>query len=152
MASRMNVLRTVTVNKPVEQVFDFIKLTKNHDKFSVWNMADPDMKKEYSGTDGEAGFIYKWDSKKSAGAGEQETMKIEPNKRIDHELRFLRPMKTVSSATFLLVTEGQNKTRVEWSFSGPMKFPMSLFKFFFQKMIAKDMDKSLANLKVLLEK
>jgi uncharacterized protein YndB with AHSA1/START domain len=152
MANRMNVLRTITINKPVQQVFDYLKLTKNQDNYSVWNMRDPEMKREFTGTDGEVGFIYKWDSDKGAGAGEQETMKIELNKRIDHELRFLRPMKTVSAATFLLFPEGDNKTRVEWSFSGPMKFPMSLLKFLFKKMLGKDMDKSLANLKSILEK
>src|ERR1044071_3254318 len=89
---------TITINKPIGEVFNYISHIKNQDNYSAWNMMDPDMKKEYSGTDGQVGFVYKWDSnkKKNVGAGEQEIKSIVPGKSIEMELRFLRPMQDVA--------------------------------------------------------
>ena len=60
------------------------------------------MKKNYSGTDGQVGFIYSWDSQnKNVGAGEQEITGIEEGHKIDFELRFKRPMEQSASSAIL---------------------------------------------------
>src|SRR5690348_10023775 len=65
--------RSITINKPKQQIFDYVKLLKNQDNFSAWAKLDPNMKKEYHGTDGTVGFVSAWDSdKKDVGKGEQE--------------------------------------------------------------------------------
>ena len=81
----LNIEDTIVINQPVEKVFDYIRHIKNQDNYSTWNMMDPDMKKEYSGTDGQVGFVYKWDSskQKNVGAGEQEIKAIVPNKSLE---------------------------------------------------------------------
>jgi hypothetical protein len=73
MGNEMKIERVIIIGKPAKQVFDYVKITKNQDYFSIWNMSDPEMKKEYQGTDGQVGFVYKWDSirNKNVGAGEQ---------------------------------------------------------------------------------
>jgi len=43
--------REVIINKPKAVVFDYIKLLKNQNKFSVWASMDPNMKSTYTGTD-----------------------------------------------------------------------------------------------------
>src|SRR5436853_2020024 len=76
--------RQVTINKPKQEVFDYIKYVRNQDNYSVWNQRDPNMKKEYKGTDGTVGFIYSWDSEnKEVGKGEQEIVNIKDGERID---------------------------------------------------------------------
>jgi hypothetical protein len=45
----MIIEKNVSINKSISEVFAFLKETKNQDRFSVWNMKDPDMKKNYSG-------------------------------------------------------------------------------------------------------
>ena len=93
MAKDMIIEKNVSVNKNINEVFSFLKQTKNQDRFSVWNMKDPNMKRDYSGTDGTKGFVYSWDSKdKNVGAGSQEIKNISEGNRIDYELRFIRPM------------------------------------------------------------
>lgn len=153
MASEMVIEKSVTINKPREAVFGYIKFARNMDHYSVWNMADPEKKTSYTGTDGTVGFTYRWDSKnKNVGAGEQEIVSIAEGKSIAFELRFERPMKNVGSSKFVLSDAGNGQTKVMWDFRGPVKFPMSLFKGMFQKMLGKDIAKSLDNLKELLEK
>src|SRR5690606_7302599 len=71
------VQREVTIDKPKQEVFDYIKYLKNQDNYSKWNKIDPEMKKSYKGTDGTVGFISRWESnKKEVGWGEQEIKKI----------------------------------------------------------------------------
>ena len=134
-------------------MFSFLKETRNQDKFSVWNMKDPNMKKSYSGIDGTKGFIYSWDSKdKNVGAGAQEIIDIKEGNRIDYEMRFSRPMQNTATASFVLDKIDENTTSVTWTFRSPTKFPMSLFSPIFKKILGKQLDQGLQNLKSLLDK
>jgi hypothetical protein len=149
----MRIEKSVEVRRNAADVYEYLRYTKNQDNFSVWNMADPSMKKEYVGTDGNVGFIYKWDSiNKNVGAGEQETTVLTAGKRIDFAIRFFRPMQNTGTSSFIVSDLGNGKTKVDWVFDSPSKFPMSLFAPIFKKMLGKDLEKGLANLKALLEK
>jgi uncharacterized protein YndB with AHSA1/START domain len=153
MAKEMLVEKSIIIDKPLAQVFDYLRYTMNQNDFSVWNMKDPGKKTEVSGVDGTVGFIYSWDSKdKTVGAGSQEITSITEGKSITYKLAFERPMKNVAQSGFYLRDLGNEQTEVKWEFRGPTKFPMSLFKGFLQNMLGKDMDKSLTNLKNVLDK
>src|SRR5688572_18337268 len=84
--------RHVVINKPKQEVFDYIKHIKNQDNYSVWAQKDPDMKKEYKGTDATVGFVSAWDGNKEVGRGEQEITNIVEGERIDVKLRFKEPL------------------------------------------------------------
>jgi hypothetical protein len=149
----MRIEKSIEVRRKAGEVFEYLRFTKNQDNYSVWNMADPSMKKEYSGKDGSVGFIYKWDSgNKNVGAGEQETTAIADGKRIDFAIRFFKPMKNTGTSSFDISETGKGSCRVEWVFDSPSKFPMSLFTPIFKRMLGKDLEKGLVNLKALLEK
>ena len=149
----MKIEKSIIINKTRSEVFSYLKFTRNQDNFSVWNMADPSMKKEHIGNDGTVGFIYRWDSEnKNVGAGEQETTAIIEGERIDSALRFFRPMQNTGTTSFVISDGGNGSTRVTWIFDSPSKFPMVLFAPVFRIMLGKDLGQGLKNLKVLLEK
>jgi hypothetical protein len=149
----MRIEKSIEINRGSVEVFDYLKFTKNQDNFSVWNMADPSMKKDYRGTDGTIGFIYSWDStNKNVGAGEQETRAITEGKSIEYEVRFFRPMQNVGKTYFNIVSTGEGLTNVSWVFDSPSKFPYSLLAPIFKKMLGRDLEKGLNNLKTILEK
>lgn len=50
-------------------------------------MRDAERRETFRGTDGTVDFVYFWDGDKKAGAGEQEIMMLEEDKRIDLEMR-----------------------------------------------------------------
>jgi uncharacterized membrane protein len=153
MAKEMIIEKNVSINKSISEVFAFLKETKNQDRFSVWNMKDPDMKKNYSGVDGTKGFVYSWDSKdKNVGAGSQEITNITEGSRIDYAMRFIRPMQNTATASFVLNKIDDNTTSVTWTFQSPTKFPMSLFAPIFKNILGKQLNQGLQNLKALLEK
>ncbi|MES2139918.1 MAG: SRPBCC family protein [Bacteroidota bacterium] len=147
--------REVVINKPKQEVFDYIKFLKNQDNFSVWATRDPNMKKEYKGTDGTVGFISSWDSQmKDVGKGEQEIMKINDGERLDFELRFKVPFEATDKAYMSTEAMAENQTKVKWGFDGKMNYPMNFMLLFMdmEKMLGKDLETGLSNLKKVLEK
>jgi hypothetical protein len=147
--------REITISKPKQFVFDYVKYLKNQDYYSVWNMADPKMKKNYTGTDGTVGFIAAWDSKNSdVGKGEQEILKITDGESIETKLRFKIPFEAEDNAYMTTQSVDENTTKVKWGFSGSYTYPFSLMGLIFgmEKKVGGDLASGLANLKVLLEK
>ncbi len=144
--------REITINKPRTEVFNYVKHLKNQDNYSKWVMQDPEMKKEFRGTDGTVG-VYAWDSnKKNAGKGEQEIKGIKEGERVDVEVRFQRPFQGIATAP--IITEGMsvNQTKVKWAMKGESKYPLNFMNLFMDNMLGKDLEESLTNLKTILEK
>jgi hypothetical protein len=146
------VRREIIVNAPQQKVFDYIKLLKNQDEFNKHAMAGPDRKREFKGMDGTVGYVYSWSGDKSAGVGEKEIKDIVEGKKIETEIRFVKPM--AATARIIMETESLpgNQTKVYWSNAGTLKYPVNIMIPMLEKSVAKDMDISLSNLKNILEK
>ena len=144
--------RSVVIDRPVEDVFSYVRFIENHKDFSVWHSADPDMVVSTSGEDGKVGFVHSWDSQmKKVGAGSQEITEMLGRERISYELRFERPMQTTNYSNVHFLSLPEQRTRVTWDFSGEMSFPMSLFAFVFKWMLGRDIQQNLNRLKAVLE-
>lgn len=142
----------ITINRSTADVFSYIRYVKNQEHYSKWVMTDPDMKKTLTGTDGTVGFIYAWNSDdKGVGQGEQEIKTLIDNKRMDTEIRFIKPFEGTGYVTMLTDSTGLNETAVTWSMSGKSKYPMNIMNLFMGKMLHKDMQISLQKLKNNLE-
>lgn len=153
MDKDMNLQREIIINKPKQVVFDYVKQLKNEDNYNTWVMMDPSMKKEYKGTDGTVGFVYSWNSESNdVGEGEQEITKIVDGQRMDFELRFKRPFAGTDHGFLTTEAVGEDKTRVTSNFVGQMAYPMNLMGAWCKDMMGKEMQKSLDNLKNVLEK
>ncbi|MBA2611336.1 MAG: SRPBCC family protein [Bacteroidetes bacterium] len=147
--------REIIINKPKAEVFNYVKHICNQDKYSKWNKTDLGMKKDYKGTDGTVGFVYAWDSQnKQAGAGEQEIKKIADGERMESEIRFIRPFSAVAASFIATQNVSEQQTKVKWGIQSTMKYPMNIILSFMNmdKMLGKDMEVSLGDLKVILEK
>ena len=146
------IVQEVNISKPRQVVFDYIKQIKNQDYYNKWVMADPKMKKDYTGTDGTVGFVYAWDSKDNhVGKGQQEIKNINEGERVDCEIRFIKPFEGIATTYMALETLPNNDTRVKWVFSGKMPYPTNLLTSLSEKMMTKDLAFSLTNLKKILE-
>lgn len=146
------VRREIIINAPRQKVFDYLKLLKNQSNFNKHAMADPDRKGEFKGTDGTIGFIYAWSGNKNAGEGEKEIKNIVEGKKIEMEIRFVKPMAT--NACIIMETDSlsDNQTKVYWTNAGTLKYPFNMMIPMVEKHVKKDMDISLSDLKVILEK
>lgn len=147
-----DVSRTVEVRKAPEAVFDYLKYLRNQDDWSPWGQKDPDMKKGFRGTDGTVGAVSTWEGNRQVGAGEQEITRIVSGQRIESQLRFLKPWKSTSDA-YLEVEPAPGGSLIRWGFKGSNGFPMRLMMLFMSmdKMVGKDFEEGLSNLKARLE-
>ncbi len=140
------------IEEPSSEVFNFVKQLKNQEKYSVWVMADPNVKLDYKGIDGTVGFISSWSSEnKNVGAGAQEIKAIKEGERYDVELRFEKPFKATNQAYTITTALDGKRTKVTTVFSGSNPYPMNLMSLMIRKMLLKDMNKNMENLKSVLE-
>ena len=149
-----SVEREITINKPRQDVFSYIKLLKNQDHFSKWASMDQNMKKAYKGTDGTVGFVSSWESEnKKVGKGEQEITKIAEGERVDYRLHFIEPFEGLANAFMTTASVAENQTRVKWGFDSSMKYPMNIMLLFMnmERMIGDDFATGLNKLKANLE-
>lgn len=149
-----HVSRSVVIDRSTSDVFNYIVYLKNQDQYSKWAKMDEKMEKSYRGIDGTVGFVSAWRSEdQEVGTGEQEIKKISEGKRVDYELRFIKPFKAVEPAYMLTDSIGPGKTLVTWGFSGHMAYPLNISMLFmnFDKMIGDDLDVGLQNLKKIME-
>ena len=150
-----DVEKEIVINKPRQEVFNYIKFLKNQNNYSKWATMDPGMKKEYRGADGTVGFVSAWDSdQKEVGKGEQEIKKITDGKRIDYELRFIKPFESTEQTYMATDAVSENQTKVKWGFNGRMNYPMNLMLLCMnmEKMVGDDLQTGLNNLKNIVEK
>lgn len=146
------VKREIIINAPRQKVFDFLKLLKNQDKFNKWAKDSPDRNWEYKGTDGTVGFIISWNGNKSVGQGEKEILNITDGEKIETQIRFVRPMKTIANINMETASISDNQTKVSMSNAGTLKYPLNIFIPLAERNFPKDMDESLSMLKTILEK
>lgn len=152
MPKAFTITAETVIDKPSAEVFNFVKLIKNQERYSVWVMADPNIKINYQGTDGTVGFISSWNSEdKNVGVGEQEIKSIKEGERYDVELRFEKPFKATNQAYTTTTPVSDNRTKVTTVFSGSNPFPMNLMIPMIKGMLLKDMNKNFMNLKKILE-
>ena len=90
-----SVMREININKPKQVVFNYLKLLRNQDNWSTWSKMEPTMKKTFTGVDGTVGFVSAWEGKKM-GVGQQKIIAIEEGKKIDYELKFIKPFESTS--------------------------------------------------------
>ena len=152
MSKDYQVEKSITINKPKTEIFNYIKSLKNQDNFSKWAKMDPNMKKSSKGTDETVGFTTMWEGNSDVGKGEQEIKKITEGQRMDFELRFEKPMKDVAQAYMTTDSVAPNQTLVKWGITGHMNYPMNIMGVFMNKMLGGDFETGLANLKALQEK
>ncbi|MEN2403052.1 SRPBCC family protein [Flavobacterium sp. MC2016-06] len=154
MPKEYAVEREITINKPADTVFNYVKYLKNQNKFSVWANIDPKMISTFKGTDGTVGAISAWESKvKEVGVGEQEITKITEGKRLDFALRFKEPMNDTAIGFMSTETATGNQTKVKWGISGVIPYPMNIMlpMMKMDQMIGNDLQKGLENLKAKME-
>ena len=138
----------IVINKPKQEVFDYIKYVKNQDNFGVWHLSDPDMKTHAEGTDGTEGFRYSWTSEKM-GKGAQVITKIEEGERVETDMYFYDVDESPSKAYFTTEEQSPGQTLVKWGISWETPYPWNLMNWFVN--MDDDFNTGLKNLKKLVE-
>lgn len=144
--------RSTTIDAPPEKVFALIDDLK---AFNTWNpfaLKDPNATISYEGAAAGVGAAYTWQGGET-GAGRMAIVESRSPTLVAASLEFKEPMATTNRVEFRLVPQGK-QTQVTWVMSGPMPYLSKLITLFvsFDKMVGRDFETGLAQLKALAEK
>ena len=147
------VQRAATVQAPPDRVFALINDFQNWLKWSPWEKLDPAMKKDFGGPPSGAGSTYGWSGNSKAGEGRMEIVESVPPSRVKLDLNFIRPFKSNNSTQFDLAPSGTG-TSVTWTMNGSANLMTKVWMLFvnMDKMVGKDFEEGLMNLKRVAEK
>ena len=146
-----SVNRTITINAPDSVIYKNIADYNEFYKWNAWSKMDPQAKVTITGNIAQPGHLYQWNGEKS-GNGQMKINKVEINKMVDMELKFIKPMESVADTRFDIEKE-TNGNKVIWTMSGESKGIINKwFCLFMDKMIGKDFEDGLKSLKEKSEK
>ena len=148
------VQRAAVVKAPPEKLFPLINDFHQWGTWSPWENKDPGMKRTYSGTASGRGAVYAWDGNKNVGSGRMEILDASSPSKIVIKLDFLKPFEAHNTAEFTMLPQGDGATNISWVMHGPAPFISKMMQVFMNidKMVGKDFEIGLSNLKKLTER
>jgi uncharacterized protein YndB with AHSA1/START domain len=148
-----SVQRGATMKAPPEKIFSLINDFHQWGNWSPWENRDPAMTRSFSGAQSGRGAVYAWEGNKNVGSGRMEILDASASSKIIIKLDFLKPFEAHNTAEFTMLPQG-DATNVTWVMHGPAPFMSKMMQVFMNmdKMIGKDFETGLANLKGLTER
>ena len=142
------VSRSAGIKAPAEAIFPLINDFKRWPEWSPYEKLDPAMKRTLSGAESGKGAVYAWEGNSKAGVGRMEISNSVPSSLVSLKLDFEKPFRANNSVDFSLTPLG-DATTVTWAMRGARPFVAKLMGLFmnFDKLIGKDFEAGLANLK-----
>jgi len=146
---RYQVDRSIVIKREPQQVFDRVRDFRGWQEWSPWLLHEPDATLEFSEHPDQENGWYSWDGR-MVGAGTVSHSRFDTPSRIDQQIVFTRPIRSVVSVAWRFEPCADG-TRVHWLMDGRMPF---LFRFMTAKtqaMISKDYELGLAMLNGVLD-
>ncbi|MDE5453421.1 polyketide cyclase [Bradyrhizobium sp. CSA112] len=152
-SNTLRVQRSVSIKAAPERIFPLISDFHQWLTWSPYEQKDPAMKRTYGGAASGKGATYAWDGDKNVGSGRMEILEAVPPSKIVIKLDFFKPFEGHNTAEFTMLPQGDG-TDVTWVMHGPANFMSRLIQVFMNldRMIGRDFEAGLANLKKITEK
>jgi uncharacterized protein YndB with AHSA1/START domain len=146
------VQRATSIKAPPERIFPLIADFHGWGAWSPYEKLDPAMKRTFSGAANGKGAVYEWDSDGKAGKGRMEITDAPAPSKVAIKLDFFKPFEAHNIAEFTLEPRGDS-TDITWAMYGPNLYIAKVMSIFFNmdRMIGKDFETGLANLKARAE-
>lgn len=147
------VQRKATIAAPPDKVFALIDDFHRWGEWSPWEKLDPAMTRTFEGPASGPGAVYAWKGNKDVGQGRMEIAESTPPSRIAIKLDFIEPMESNNVTEFVLAPK-DGGTEVTWTMRGPSPYLTKLMDTVvgMDRMIGKDFEAGLANLKAAAER
>jgi Polyketide cyclase / dehydrase and lipid transport len=151
--NHFSVQRSINILAKPDRVLPLLTDFHRWPEWSPWEKLDPAMQRTHSGAANGVGAIYNWTGNSKVGAGRMEITGVQGQQRVSVKLDFFRPFKSQNLTEYTLEENG-NATTVNWTMSGPATFVTKLMGVFvsMDKMIGKDFEAGLAQMKVVAER
>ena len=149
----LRVQRATSIKAPAEKIFPLINDFHQWGSWSPYETKDPAMKRTFGGAESGKGAVYAWDGNNNVGSGRMEILDSSHPSKIVIKLDFFKPFEGHNTAEFTMLPQG-DATSLTWAMHGPARFMSKLMQVFMNmdRMIGKDFEVGLSNLKKLTEK
>lgn len=156
LPSHIHVERDIVIDASPDQIFPLISDLDAWENWSPWAQRDPNVAMEVIGSG--VGQRMTWDSENpEVGRGSQQVTRLDPPNYVETHLDFAE--QGVADAAFNLTAE-DGQTRVVWSLDTDMRAGVPLVKqplstylgFFMDRLIGRDYEAGLQNLKQFVER
>ena len=147
------VQRAASIKAPPEKIFALINDFNSWGSWSPYEKKDPTMKRTLSGTANGKGAVYEWDGNKEIGKGSMEITESSLPSKVTIKLDFVKPFEAHNIVEFTMEPKGDS-TNVTWAMHGSNSYLAKIMSIFFSmdRMVGKDFETGLANLKTVSEK
>ena len=146
------VQRAASIKAPPEKVFTLINDFNRWGAWSPWEKKDPAMKRTFGATTSGKGATYAWEGNKEVGQGRMEIAESVPPSKVALNLDFVKPFQAHNLVEFTLEPKGDT-TNVTWAMQGDTPYFAKIIHVFINmdKMVGKDFEAGLTNLKAIAE-
>jgi uncharacterized protein YndB with AHSA1/START domain len=150
--SDFSIKRSLQMAAAPSKPFALVNDLHRWNDWSPWAKLDPQMKQTFAGPETGPGSSMTWTGNNKVGKGTSTIVETTPDQLIQMQLQFVRPFKATNQATFTF-TPADSGTNVTWAMTGHCNFGMKVFGLFMNmdKMIGKDFEKGLAQMKGIVE-
>jgi uncharacterized protein YndB with AHSA1/START domain len=136
------VQRSTLIDAAPDAIIPLIADFRAWTQWSPWEKLDADLARTYAGPNSGKGAVYAWEGRK-AGAGRMEVLEATPGRRVVIQLAFLKPMRQTNLAEFVFERQDDGRTVVSRLMHAVLNF---------DKMVGKDFEAGLADLKAIAER
>ena len=144
--------RSIRIHAAPEKIMPYLVNPNMATAWTPWEKKDLNMRQTFSGPESGVGSVMEWEGNREVGQGRAEIIAVETNKVV-MKIDFQKPMKAINEAEYLLTPQG-DETEMTWSMYGPQPFIAKVIGTVMncEKMVGKEFEAGLANLKTLVEK
>lgn len=148
-----DISRTVVINRPKEEVFNFVRQLKKEHLWMPWFKKDFKGALKYKGDDGKLDALLYWKGHKHYYEGTQKIVKIHQGKIVETRFLIVKPFRLVLLEYKGLKEIDENKTKMVWGIRGGLVFPLSVMALIHpvDKAYGKDLEEGLKYIKNILE-
>ena len=145
--------RSASIKAPPEKVFVLLNDFQRWGDWSPWEKKDPAMKRTFSVVTSGKGAQYAWQGNSDVGQGRMEIAESVSPSKVSVKLDFVKPFEAHNIVEFKLEPKG-DVTNITWAMQGDTPYFAKIIHVFLNmdRMVGKDFEAGLANLKRLTEK
>lgn len=147
------VQRVASIKAPPDRIFPLVNDFKRWRAWSPYESKDPAMTRRLSGAPAGKGAVYEWSGNKEVGKGRMEIADASAPSRVVLKLDFVEPFEAHNVVEFTMLPKG-DATEVRWDMRGATPYLAKIVHLFvdIDRMVGRDFEAGLANLKALAER
>ncbi len=147
------VQRVASIKAPPDRIFPLVNDFNRWRAWSPYENKDPAMTRRLSGAAAGKGAVYEWSGNNEVGKGRMEIADAAAPSRVVLKLDFVEPFEAHNVVEFTILPQG-DATEVRWDMRGPTPYLAKIVHLFvdMDRMVGRDFEAGLANLKALAER